>query len=152
MTDSNSDLSRRDWFRLKIPRTNRTLGDTSTKRSDDPELAPVELPPNHHGMDLDELPPLREAILSREQLEMLFGDISSLASEVRLFQRSRQAQARAAASSQNDLMLAKEAFVSGKVPRLQIRYRWQDSHWIDTLEAREDGTRLVRILHVDPSA
>lgn len=148
MNETNSEMTRRDWFRLRSTQPNRSLGAQGGKGTENPDLAPIDLPPNHHGMDLSELPPMREAMLTVDQVSLLFGDIDRFAQEVQLFQRARQARARATFSSQNDLALAKQALLSGKVSRVQIRYRWQDSHWIDTLERREEGTRLVRIAHL----
>ena len=135
-------VSRRDWFRLHLP------GGAARPACDrDPAvgeeacgLQSIEHPPNHDGMDLDELPPMREAVLGRDQVHELFADVEAHATEVLLMQR------RGAPTSQS-LSVARSALLGGDLPRIQIRYRWQGSLWIDTLESRPDGYRLVRIAH-----
>ncbi|NQV25522.1 MAG: hypothetical protein HQ518_14275 [Rhodopirellula sp.] len=112
-------------------------------------LQAIAHPVNHDGMDLAELPPMREALLSEDQVRQLFSDIESLASDILLMQRSARSQ-RAAASkvtTEEQLRMAQDALLSGDVPRVQIRYRWQEANWIDTLERRDDGVRLIRIAH-----
>jgi hypothetical protein len=112
-------------------------------------LKPIEHPPNHDGLDLSELPPMREAILSVDQIQSLFTDIEQLATDVLLMQHSSNSQRAnvAKADTGNKLALAKHALLNGQLQKLQIRYRWQDSLWIDTLATQADGYRLVRIAH-----
>jgi hypothetical protein len=154
-------MSRRDWFRLR-PRPAESNDKVSESKSDKtpngPEhsmgetpngLQAIAQPVNHDGMDLAELPPMREALLSEEQVRQLFSDIESLGSDVLLMQRSARSQ-RAAASTvttEKQLRLAQATLLSGDVPRVQIRYHWQEANWIDTLERRDDGVRLIRIAH-----
>lgn len=148
MNDSKK-VSRRDWFRLRIPRENQMLSSVEDKPKTGDTLRPVELPPNHDGMDLSQLPPMREANLTQEQVNALFQDIESLATDIQLMQRARQSNRASAAnvSSKEQLQLAHSALLSGSVPRIQIRYRWQDSLWIDTLSSSGGEFELVRIAH-----
>ena len=55
-------------------------------------LRPVAFPENHGGVNLTELPPMCEGLLSEEQVRQLFSDIESLASEILLMQRLPNAQ------------------------------------------------------------
>lgn len=159
MTDSPK-LSRRDWFRLRTnapsdqptqaTRTRATGTEPNSMGETQNGLQSIALPENHDGLDLSTLPPMREALLSPDQVRQLFADIEQLATDVLLMQRASSRGARATASkatSAAELSTAKEAVLSGSVTRLQIRYRWQDAAWIDTLEFRPDGFRLVRISH-----
>jgi len=169
---ANDDkMSRRDWFRLRPRRTGsddaKPSGIESTLTVNAPNLTmgevpdrlqPVAHPVNHDGMDLSELPPMREAILSKEQVRQLFSDIESLASNILLMRRSARSQrataSRATASkatTAEQLRTAQNSLLSGNVPRVQIRYHWQEANWIDTLEARDVGVRLVRISHHQPT-
>ncbi|HQX48455.1 MAG TPA: hypothetical protein PLR25_01020 [Planctomycetaceae bacterium] len=159
MSDSTK-MSRRAWFRLRppepetepqptleaLPEKARTaaVGQTAVG------LSEVAHPPNHDGMDLSQLPPMREALLSAEQVEELFSDIEQLGTDILLMQRSsRAARANvAAANAAKNLQIAKTSLLSGAIARVQIRYRWQDTHWIDTLEVKPDGYRIVRIAHL----
>jgi len=159
MPDSHR-MSRRDWFRL-LPRgaESETAIDAAASEpvhtaahSVGPTphgLQAIPHPQNHDGMNLADLPPMREAFLSEEQVRQLFADIEALASEILLMQRLA-GSAHATASSTNatgQLCMAQQSLLAGAIARVQIRYRWDDSHWIDTLERRDSGIRLVRIAH-----
>lgn len=155
MSDSSSNsnneaMSRRDWFRLrkapiqpspkqaaKRPQPNKPLKTES--------MQSVEEPVNHGGVDLSTLPPMHEALLDRKEVTALFSDLEQHAGAVQLI-------ARGAAGKSSDqsaqLSLACDQLLSGNVRKLQIRYQWQNAKWIDTLEQRPDGYRLVRIQHV----
>ena len=106
-------------------------------------------PENHGGINLSELPPMCESLLSKEQIEQLFSDIELLASNVLLMQRLPNAQRTSASSvaSADQLKTVMLSLVAGTIARVQIRYRWEESNWIDTLERSENGFRLVRIQH-----
>ncbi len=146
-------VTRRDWFRLKKTHENQLLTDKQQPRQQT-VLKPIEHPTNHVGMDLKQLPPLCEAELSREQIAQLFRDIEHLASNIVLLQRNSGGRSATGASTRSteQLRLALELILRGDTPRLQIRYRWQDADWIDTLESKkaasgEPSFRLVRISH-----
>lgn len=145
MTTENK-MSRRDWFRLKAPVRNQWLGQKSDTK-DRQGLQPVELPPNYDGMDLAELPPMREAFLTADEIDSLFGDIASLATEIQLMQRRQVKGISIGGVDPEKLELARVAFLDGSLAKVQIRYRWQDRLWIDTLERNETGFRLLRIVH-----
>lgn len=159
MPDSHS-LSRRDWFRL-LPRGAESATATQTAASEPVPAAAHSMgpsphglqaippPQNHDGMNLADLPPMREAFLSEEQVRQLFADIEALASDILLMQRlagSTRATA-SSASTAEQLGTARRSLLAGAIARVQIRYRWQDTHWIDTLERRDSGIRLVRVAH-----
>jgi hypothetical protein len=50
-------------------------------------------------------------------------------------------------SSTEQLRMAQQSLLTGAIARIQIRYRWEDCHWIDTLERHDSDVRLVRIAH-----
>ncbi len=153
-------ITRRDWFRLRVPHQNKMLDEKSVEpqSNKNPEkvipnssagLKPIEHPPNHDGLDLSELPPMREATLSVDQVTALFNDIAQLGTDVLLMQRSTGTQRADATKvdTKTQLETAKSSLLSGKIPRLQVRYRWQDQQWIDTLKRETDGFHIVRIAH-----
>lgn len=158
MSDATK-MSRRAWFRLRPP-------EPETEPQPTPESLPekartaavgqtavglldIAHPPNHDGMDLSELPPMREALLSAEQVSELFSDIEQLGTDILLMQRSsRDARADVTnADTAKNLQIARAALLTGTLARIQIRYRWQDTLWIDTLETKPDGYRIIRIAH-----
>ncbi|QDU82341.1 hypothetical protein Pla110_40960 [Polystyrenella longa] len=157
MTDS-PQMSRREWFRLCLPKEKTpqaTSPPTPIAPSDENmghdthALREVPPPVNHDGMDLSELPPMREAILDAPQVSQLFADLGAFASDIQLIQRT-SATARpslAKATSVEQLKLALQSLLQQQVQRLQVRYQWQNFHWIDTLESKPEGYRLVRIRH-----
>ena len=161
MNPSEPKMNRRDWFRL------RKSSDESTSLESKPDqeefrkplqsnpdlgssssLQPIAHPPNHDGMDLAKLPPMREAQLSLDEVLALLADIETHGKEVQLLQRERtSASKRESMSSTMAMELVRQGITSGSIARLQIRYSWQGSLWIDTLEARSPSFRLVRIEH-----
>ncbi len=158
----NVRMSRRDWFRLRPPQPVVETPTTSTSTEDckpvigqsQASLQPVAFPENHGRVNLTELSPMCEGVLSVEQVRQLFSDIESLASKVLLMQRSPNAQRATTPgfSTPEQLRSAETTLLSGATPRIQIRYHWESVNWIDTLESRADGIRLVRIKHTPPSA
>ena len=153
----NVRMSRRDWFRLRPQRSEVETPLDSTPVVDrkpvmgqsQEALLPVAFPENHGGVNLTELPPMCEGLLSEEQVRQLFSDIESLASAVLLMQRLPNAQRATTPglSTPEQLRAAETTLLSGAIPRVQIRYHWEAVNWIDTLERRESGIRLVRIKH-----
>lgn len=161
MSRSEPKMNRRDWFRLRKPigeahlqesgseqdsfrkllESNPDLGATST-------MQPIALPPNHDGMDLAKLPPMREAQLSLDDVLALLNDIENHGTEIQLLQRERS---RVPKKEPDDptiaIELARRGFMNGSIARLQIRYLWQNAFWIDTLETTSNCFRLVRIEH-----
>ncbi len=148
MKDS-SKLSRRDWFRLGKSARARTLGEQQQTVAGNNALQPIEHPPNHDQLDLSELPPMRQAVLSREQVEALFSDIGYYGTEIQLMKRDSPTAQTAAGNvkSVQQLECAKNALFDGSVSRVQIRYRWQQILWIDTLKVDQGGYHIVRIAH-----
>ena len=141
-------MSRRDWFRLSRPSKEKWLGEQEEVGGDANGLQPMDHPPNHDGMDLAELPPLREASLSLQEVAVLLSDIAKYGTNIQLIQRRDGPNSRAVCQSASELGHAKELYLAGSVNRLQIRYEWQDARWIDTLSKQERGdTRLVRVTH-----
>ncbi|MBX3421331.1 MAG: hypothetical protein KF752_07215 [Pirellulaceae bacterium] len=153
---SQPQLSRRDWFRLRLSDSDSEPAITVDSDSDRQGIAssrhglqPLEQPPNHDGMDLSQLPPISQALINGQELEDLFNDIPSLATNVTLLAPgllSDTSSEHRTASPQH-LQLALAGLLGGQLQRLQIRYTWQSAHWIDTLETKPDGYRLIRICH-----
>lgn len=141
-------MTRSDWYLLGPSRSpgSSTAGSASSARGG---LRPIAQPANHDGLDLSKLPPMREAMLSVDQIKQLFRDLNEHATDILLMRRTAQsprAQAAPEATS-NDLQFACDAVLSGQVPRVQIRYKFAGADWIDTVERRESSFRLVRIVH-----
>ncbi len=136
---SESSESGAAWYRLK----GEFMGQARQG------MRPVEQPVNHDGMDLSQLPPVREAFLSGAEVQQLFSDIENLGSDILLMQRPRRENraTAAAADSPPQLSQAAAALLGGRIPRLQIRYKWRGQNWIDTLESQEVNYRLIRIRH-----
>jgi hypothetical protein len=133
-------LSRRDWFRLRLPKPEPDL----LGADESGEMQPVADPPNHDGLDLSELPPVHEAILQPEQIRALFQDLERHATNVQLLARGASATDEELAEY---LHRTCEGLIEGRIKKLQVRYVWQEARWIDTLELKPNGIRIVRIKH-----
>ncbi len=140
MTDNPRQMSRRDWFRLRAPYVSKESLGTEPQKS----LQPIDEPPNYDGMDLSELPPIHEAMISADDVKALFADIKHCAKDVQLIARGAK---QAGPDQSGSLEEIGEALLSGRVKKMQVRYVWQSSRWIDTLEQQPNGFRLVRIAH-----
>jgi ferredoxin-type protein NapG len=97
-----------------------------------------------------ELPELHEAELDEAGLRQLFGDLASAtqALEVRLKRGPTERGAAASVSAAEALGL----LVGGTVRGVQVRYRYDDEDWCDTILATPVGYRVVRLANpVQPS-
>lgn len=90
---------------------------------------------------------MREAFLSADEIDALFADIASLTTDIQLMQRRQVKGIADVGVDKEKLELARMALLDGSVAKIQVRYRWQDALWIDTLERNEKGFRLLRIVH-----
>ncbi len=166
MADKKSTTpNRRDWFRLFASsgsKSSRVEESTSARSRPRPPgqpaigpagsgLQPIAAPVNHDGMDLSTLPPMREAVLSAEEVQQLFADVATYATDVLLMERNvgrgRPMAGATDLTITQRLELACDGMLNNRLPRIQVRYHWSDTSWIDTLETRPDGYRLVRIAH-----
>jgi len=134
-------MSRRDWFRLrKRPAPSEArLGAEETSG-----LQSIEEPVNHGGVDLASLPPMHEAVLDANDVTALFTDLERYATSVQLIARRTSGSG---GDHSPQLRPALERLLAGDIRKLQVRYQWQNAHWIDTLEQQAGGYRLVRIRH-----
>jgi hypothetical protein len=93
------------------------------------------------GQDLD-MPALRVADLDEAGIDDLFMDLSAAGE---LFEVVVKASSRArCASTACSLDAAREALRSEDVLAVQVRYRFEDRAWCDTLMRSAGGARLVR--------
>lgn len=141
--NSESPVSRRDWFRLNKSSANSpatshdSLGDKAA-----PDLKPVSTPEQSHEPTLNDLPPIHEAMISARQIRELFTDIEHHGSEVRLMMRGGAPTNQSA----DALQAACEKILDGSVVKLQIRYTRQQKNWVDTIERKSNAAfRLVRM-------
>ena len=90
------------------------------------------------------LPELYQGNLDVTQVRQLFSDLREFAEIDGL---SLKGGPSAMTNGENTTSLAEaEALLSAhQVMGVQIRYRYQDKAWFDTLLRRDDGVRVVRI-------
>ena len=139
MNSKSPEMSRRDWFRLRRPEdSNQTLGNES------PKTQAVDHPVNHGGMDLAELPPFHEAVLSTAEIEVLFSDIEYFGKQIMVMTSARAAPTQDAGPA---LKQAQQNLLNGSLSKIQIRYHFRGTNWIDTIQQRNDGYRIIRIAH-----
>lgn len=87
------------------------------------------------------LPQLSSAILDAATLSALFADLSACAEVDQVLVKDAAGTNAATAPS---LDAAQSALAAG-ARAVQIRYRWQERWWFDTLMRTPDGVRIVRM-------
>ena len=85
---------------------------------------------------------LTQAVLDQETVAALFADLA-VCTQVRSIQTKGEAHDHASLAPR-DLDDAHARLMDGRLRSVQIRYRWQDQEWCDTLFHAEQGLRLVR--------
>ncbi len=92
--------------------------------------------------------PVHEALLDDATVAQLFFDIGHAADLIGITLKAAGARradpVAAAAPSLDD---AHRAFATGAVGAVQLRYRFGDEEWWDTLVRTSTGVRLIRISH-----
>jgi hypothetical protein len=89
------------------------------------------------------LPDLHTANLDAGTLDALFNDIEALGSGVEV--RVKGAAGDYAADAVVALREAERRFKNREVSAIQLRYRWSDESWVDTVLHTPQGARVVRI-------
>ena len=88
------------------------------------------------------LPPVFQGLLDNDQLQQIFTDLKACAQVLHVQVRSAGAPRADRHASLDEVFQLLQA---GQIRSAQIRYRYQDDVWCDTLLAKSDGVRLVRI-------
>ncbi len=91
------------------------------------------------------MPELNQADLDFATTEQLFHDIAELTEIVEIIPKQDKNQKVAPTSLTLDE--ARALLFNGNLRGLQIRYDYQGYQWWDTLMAKQNGFRLVRIAH-----
>jgi hypothetical protein len=93
-----------------------------------------------------EFPPLRSGVLNREDIQTMLEEILENAQVCDVFIR-RRAQEMIDDDCMSKLDQALRALREEVPPAVQIRYRWNEAVWIDTITPCPEGFRVVRIQH-----
>ena len=91
------------------------------------------------------LPEMTEALLSDDELAALVRDLQALTEVDEIILKTGPGSADDL--SQPTLDEAAQLLLERCVRGVQIRYRYDDALWMDTLMPVAEGTRLVRIRH-----
>lgn len=91
------------------------------------------------------LPELNQAVLDPETLDQLFRDIARCTQVLEVIPRfSRQQLVEHCSIS---LQQGRKLLRSGEARAIQLRYRYEEAEWWDTLIREREGVRIVRIRH-----
>lgn len=148
--------SRRDLFRAGL------FGTRSEERVDAPPPAPPTrrpMPGNPQAVAVDQtphpgltqnhagirLPDLHQGLLDAATLHQLFHDIFHCATVLEVI--PKYARRGFIDGSTIPLSEAERLLIACEVRAVQVRYRFQDAEWWDTLIPTPQGTRIVRIRH-----
>lgn len=86
---------------------------------------------------------VQEAVLDDGTLQQLFFDLSQLAQIVEV--RLKAAERAYATDSAPTLEAARHAVATRDALAVQLRYRYRNAEWIDTILRVDGGFRLVRV-------
>ncbi len=95
------------------------------------------------------LPDLNVTLLDADQVEQLFRDIELCAQIIEIIPKFA-ARGHVSDTTTVTLAQARELLATRAVRGLQIRYRYEDAEWWNTLMLAGDQFRLVRIRHEFP--
>ena len=98
------------------------------------------------------LPPVQQAPLDPATLAALFRDLAACTQVLAVTPRRAGPPQRETPLTTISLAQAAAGLQSGEFRGVQIRYRYEGQNWCDTLMARPDGIRLVRISETDIAA
>lgn len=99
--------------------------------------------PRPHG-EGPPVPAMWQADLDATALEQLFADLTASAEVLSL--QGKAGAGRCASAEPLTLASARERLTSREIAGVQIRYRFENREWIDTLLRVGHGFRLVRCL------
>lgn len=89
------------------------------------------------------LPPLQNQAIDAATLDRLFDDIATYADQVEI--TAKQRPGTYSETAKLTPAAALELLRARAVRGVQIRYRWDGKHWMDTLIVDPAGWRIVRI-------
>lgn len=95
------------------------------------------------------LPPLQQTVLDPATLEALFRDLQACTQVVAVQPKLPGPPRMSAGLPPLSLETARAGLADGSLAGAQIRYRYENGTWCDTLIRRPDGIRLVRICESD---
>lgn len=107
---------------------------------------PIPPPPQEPPL---KLPDLNMALLDAAQVEQLLRDIEACAQITEIIPKFA-ARGQVPDTASVTLAQARELLVARAVRGLQLRYRYENADWWDTLMLAGDQFRLVRIRHDFP--
>ena len=105
----------------------------SKKETNDNALVAEDIP----------LPRLQETVFNDEGLREYVSDLIALAESITVSEKLGPTVR--AMSAQNDLKGAAERLILGQSVAAQVRYKFDEKAWCDTLMKTADGVKLVRI-------
>ena len=88
------------------------------------------------------MPEMREGQLDTAQVDQLFSDFASCTQVLAILEKGGQQDH--SKSNNTDLSVARDRFLNREVLAVQIRYRFENAEWIDTLLHSPTGIRAVR--------
>ncbi len=91
------------------------------------------------------LPKVQEAILDEATLDRLFFDVAHVAELLEVVTKGAPEAHAADPTAPDRLERAREALRAGRAFGVQLRYRFADTEWWDTLMRVPGGVKLVRI-------
>jgi len=93
---------------------------------------------------VEPLPTIWDKLLDPATLDQYFKDLATHAEMISVQQK--QSQTEYVHENTIDLSVAREKVMSGDARAVQIRYRFDEQEWCDTLLRHTSGVKLIRML------
>jgi hypothetical protein len=93
---------------------------------------------------MEPLPTIWDKILDSATLDQYFKDLAAHAEMISV--QEKQSPTEYVHENTMDLSVAREKVMSGNARAVQIRYRFDEQEWCDTLIRKASGVKLIRML------
>lgn len=93
---------------------------------------------------LEPLPTIWDKLLDLSTLDQYFKDLATHAEIISV--QEKQSPTEYVHENSLDLSVAREKVMSGEARAVQVRYRFEEQEWCDTLIRQASGIKLVRML------
>lgn len=92
---------------------------------------------------MEPLPAIWDKLLDPATLDQYFKDLAAHAEMISV--QEKQSPTEYVHENSMDLSAAREKVMSGNARAVQIRYRYEELEWCDTLLCKSSGVKLIRM-------
>jgi hypothetical protein len=93
---------------------------------------------------MEPLPAIWDKLLDATTLDQYFKDLATHAEIISV--QEKQSPTEYVQENTMDLSVVREKMISGTTRAVQIRYRFEEQEWCDTLMCQASGVKLIRMV------